>query len=512
MDTDVLIVGAAPTGLTLAAELRLADVRVTVLERLPAPRQVPKAGGLGGRILDVLHYRGLLEMFEAAGGVPRPAPRFPFGSVHVDLTDLADPPMQAVLLPQPEIERLLEDLAIARGAEIRRGHRLAGLNQDDAAVTVDVDGPDGRYQLSSRFVVGCDGVRSRVRELAGIPFPGITYPEVNRLGRFVMPDEVTLRADGDFDVAGLGVLRAGYTQTDRGIFAIASYDGGDLSVYTSEQESRRYEEDDEMTVAEFQESVRRVLGAVVPVGESSRLTRFTYHARHAGRYRDGRVLVAGDAAHQFPSGGVAVNAGMLDAVNLAWKLAAEVGGWAPAGLLDSYHDERHLAGERTLLHTQAQVALRRGLDSAADALRALVVELLGDEPAARRVGAMIAGSDLRYPMPGDELHPLAGSFAPDLELDTEQGPTGVATLLHRARPVLLDLAGRGELRRIAQDWDHRVDVVVAGTSDRPADAVLIRPDGYIAWAAGLDEEARSAGPALRRALWHWFGEPKIHHE
>jgi 2-polyprenyl-6-methoxyphenol hydroxylase-like FAD-dependent oxidoreductase len=505
IDTDVIIVGAAPTGLTLARELRLAGVRTLVLERRQAPSAIAKAGGLGGRMLEMLHYRGLTERFEAASGKPRPAPLFPFGSLHVDLTELVDNPMEALRLPQPEMERLLEELAVESGSEVRRGHELVGLSQDDVAVTVDVRGPQGPYRLTARYLVGCDGSHSRVRALAGIPFPGITYPEVNRLGSFAMPDSVTRLDDGSYELPGVGILPFGYTQTANGVFAISSYTSNDLGIYTSEEEARSYDDESPMDVAEFDESVRRVLGASIPLGEPRRLTRFTFHARHVERYRDGRVLVAGDAAHQFPSGGVAVGAGMLDSVNLAWKLGAEIGGWAPDGLLDTYHAERHLAGARTLLHTQAQVALRRGLDPAADALRELFSELLLDDQARRRIGAFIAGSDIRYPMPGVDPHALAGTFAPDLTLRTDRGTTSVATLVHTARPMFVDLADRGGLRRLVGEWQDRVDVHNATTDDRPADAILIRPDGYVAWAAGVDERDDTAIPALREALTHWFG-------
>jgi 2-polyprenyl-6-methoxyphenol hydroxylase-like FAD-dependent oxidoreductase len=506
-DTDVIIVGGAPTGLTLAGELRLAGVRTLVLERLPEPRAVPKAGGLGGRILDLLRYRGVLSRFEQASGRPRPAPRFPFGGLHIDLTQLVDSPMEALLLAQPQMESLLQDLAAERGADIRRGHELLGLSQDDAAVTAEVRGPDGPYRVTARYLVGCDGVNSRVRDLAGIPFPGTTYPEVNRLGTFTMPESMTLLDNGDYEVPGLGLLRSGYTQTARGVFAISSYTPEDLGVYTNEDETRTYDDDEPMTVAEFSESIRRVLGASIPLGEPTRLTRFTYHARHVERYSDGRILLAGDAAHLFPSGGVAVNAGMLDAVNLAWKLAAEIGGWAPDGLLDSYHDERHFASARTLLHTKAQVALRRGLDSDADALREVFTELLTDEQPRRRIGAMIAGSDIRYPMPGEHPHPMAGTFAPDLVLRTDHGPASLADLMPAARPVFLDLADRRDLRDIAKDWRGRIDIHSAATDDRPADTLLIRPDAHIAWAATVDEPAGTAGPTLREALTRWFGNP-----
>jgi hypothetical protein len=243
------------------------------------------------------------------------------------------------------------------------------------------------------------------------------------------------------------------------------------------------------------------------LGEPTRLTRFTFHARQVERYRDGRILLAGDAAHLFPAPGVALTAGMLDSVNLGWKLAAAIHGWAPSGLLDTYHDERHLAGERTLLHTQAQVALRRGHDPAADALRELFQELLVDEQPLRRIGALIAGSDIRYPLPGHDHHALIGSFAPDLALHTDRGATSVAELMHTARPILLDLADRADLRETALDWRHRVDIPTADTDDRPADALLIRPDAHIAWAATVDEPTDTAAPALREALSDWFGTP-----
>ncbi|GAA2688648.1 FAD-dependent monooxygenase [Streptomyces lunalinharesii] len=508
MDADVIVVGAGPTGLMLAVELRLAGVRPLVLERQPQRRDTPKAGGLGGQILQLLDYRGLLERFEAACTDPVPAPRFPFGGVHVDLTQLTDPPMHALPLPQPRLERLLEDRAGELGVDVRRGHEVTGVSQDDTAVIVDVRGPDGPYRVTGRYLVGCDGARSRVRDVAGIPFPGTVYPEVNRLAQITLPDTVTVVGDGDLDVPGFGTIRAGFTRTDEGLFGLgASPDSKVVSLYTIEDESTEYDDDIHMTVAELQDSVRRVLGADLPLGEPLRLSRFTFKARQAERYRDGRILLAGDAAHLFPATGVALNAGMLDAVNLAWKLAADVHGWAPAGLLDTYHDERHLAGERTMLHTRAQVALRRGHDPAAEALREVFQELLVDEQPLRRIGALVAGADIRYPMPGSDHHALVGTFAPDLTLHADQGTTSVAELMHTARPLLLDLADRPELRERAQDWQQRVEVHTAKTDDRPADVLLIRPDAHIAWAAGIDEPADSAGPALREALSDWFGTP-----
>ncbi len=505
MDTDVIIVGAGPTGLMLASELRLAGVRPLVLERQPELRDTPKAGGLSGQILELLRYRGLLERCEAASTGPRPAPRFPFGGMHVDFTQLADPPMQAMPLPQPRLERLL---ARELGAEIRRGQEVVGLSQDDATVTADVRGPDGQDQVTARYLVGCDGSRSRVRDLAGIPFPGTTYPEIQRLAQVTVPESVTVLENGDLDVAGVGRIGFGFTRTERGEFAVGSTDPALLGLFTSEDESADYDDDKPMTLTELRDSIRRVLGVDLPLGEPTRLTRFTFHARQVERYRHGRILLAGDAAHLFPAPGVALTAGMLDSVNLGWKLAAAIHGWAPTGLLDTYHDERHLAGTRALLHTRAQVALRRGHDPAAEALRELFQELLVDEQPLRRIGALMAGTDIRYPPPGPNHHALTGTFAPDLTLHTDQGTTSVAELMHTARPILLDLADRPDLRETARDWQHRIDIHTAETDHRPADALLIRPDAHIAWAATIDEPTGTAALALREALSGWFGTPR----
>jgi 2-polyprenyl-6-methoxyphenol hydroxylase-like FAD-dependent oxidoreductase len=511
MDTDVIIVGAGPAGLMLAGELCLAGVRPLVLERQPELRETPKANGFNGQIVELLRYRGLLDRIETASGRPvRPAPAAPFGGVHLDFTRLADPPLWVVHLPQPRLERLLDEHARELGADIRHGHEVARVSQDDATVAADVHGPDGPYQVTARFLVGCDGAHSTVRDSAGIPFPGTTYPEVNRLAQVTVPDSVTRLENGDLDVPGLGRIRAGFTRTDGGVFGFGSLTSGVLLVQTTEDEISNVDDDSPMTLAEFQDSICRVLGGDLPLGDVSRLSRYVFQARQAERYRDGRILLAGDAAHQFPATGIGINFGMLDAVNLAWKLAAVVNGWAPPGLLDTYHGERHLAGARALLQTQAQVALRRGDDPAAQALRDLFLGLLADEQPLRRIGAWIAGTDLRYPMPGSSLsqHPLAGTFAPNLTLRSGQHTTSVAELMHAARPVLLDLAGRPDLCATARDWEHRIDIHTAETDHPPADALLIRPDAHIAWATTVAEPASTAAGALRKALSYWFGTPR----
>jgi hypothetical protein len=286
--------------------------------------------------------------------------------------------------------------------------------------------------------------------------------------------------NGDLALPGVGRVRSGqFTRTDRGVFGFGALTDEVLLMQTTEDELTEVDDDAPMTLGELQDSIRRV--------------RYQLQARQAERYREGRILLAGDAAHLFPATGVGLNAGMLDAVNLAWKLAAEVQGWAPAGLLESYHDERHFAGARTMRQTQAQVALRRGDDPAADALRAVFLELMADEQPLRRIGALIAGTDIRYALPNPNGHALTGAFAPDLTLHGDEGPTSVAELMRGARPVLLDLADRSDLRETARDWQG-VEIRSAEADQRPADALLIRPDAHVAWVASVGEPIDTAVP------------------
>jgi 2-polyprenyl-6-methoxyphenol hydroxylase-like FAD-dependent oxidoreductase len=483
-------------------------VRPLVLERQPRLKQTSRAGGFVGQIVQLLRYRGLLDRAEAAsfGPIPTP-PRLPFGGLHVDFSPLPELPLRGLQLPQSRLEHLLDEHARELGAEVRRGHEIVGVSQDQARVTAEVRSPEGLCRMTARYLVGCDGVHSKVRDEAGIGFPGTTYPEVNRLGRVTMPDSVKLLDNGELEVPGLGRIPASFISTDHGVFGIGTTSREFLGVQTTEDQFGEMDDDAPMTLTELRDSIRRVLGMDIPLGEPIRLSRYRFQARQAERYRTGRVLVAGDAAHAFPATGVGISVGMLDAVNLAWKLAAEIGGWAPPGLLATYHDERHLAGARTMLHAQAQVALRRGTDTAADALRDLFLELLADEQPLRRIAALLDGSDIRYPLQNPNEHALAGAFAPDLVLRTDRGMTSVAEVMHSARPVFVDLTDRPELRDVARDWQHRIDIHTAKTDHRPADALLIRPDAHIAWAATVDEPFDSAVRTLREALARWFGPP-----
>jgi hypothetical protein len=268
-------------------------------------------------------------------------------------------------------------------------------------------------------------------------------------------------------------------------------------------------DDAEMSIGELRAAVERVLGAGIPMsapadGSPTVARRITgVNSRQAQYYRDRRVLLLGDAAHVHSGvGGPGLNLGLQDALNLGWKLAAEVNGWAPPGLLDTYHDERHPVGERVLMHSRAQMALLAPR-AETTALRAVLAELLQDGPAVQRISDLMSGAEVRYsPASDGRCHPLAGRWLPDLPLTTSAGPTRVAELLRTARPVLLDLAARSDLVTAADGWRDRVDVVSATTAVPPADAVLVRPDGFVAWAAARGETGTGG---FQEALARWFG-------
>ncbi|MEU4234023.1 FAD-dependent monooxygenase [Nonomuraea sp. NPDC026600] len=524
---EVVIIGAGPAGLMLACELRLAGVRTIVLEKRAEPGDLPKANGLGGQIVQFLDYRGLLERFSAGSPFAGPAPGFPFGSVPLNFAELGgDVPLHLLMIQQPRLERLLGERAAELGAEVRWGHRLRTLAQDDEGVTLEGD----HFRLRARYVVGCDGGRSLVREQAGIGFPGTTDDEVLLLGHFKAPHASL------FDSPQAKGLQPGWNRTPNGRLLLTSLRPGIHIVGVREKGAARATA---VTLARFEEAVRRVIGVDLPLGEPIWLSSTVSQARVADRYREGRVFLAGDAAHLFPAGGSALNVGLMDTANLAWKLAAHLHGHAPSGLLDTYDAERRPVAAHTLRHTRAQAALERLTGEDGTALRDLLAELFTFEQPLRRLGEMLQGSDIRYgtaPVErtdvggangggtGGERHPLTGRFAPDLALTTADGPTRVAELTRSADWVLLDLrstppdlAGEGpvasdpgelvgqgpaasdggelvgrhpipfDLRDLVRDG--RLRVVGAHCAAPPADALLIRPDGYVAWAGtdGLPE-------------------------
>lgn len=498
---DVVIAGAGPNGLLLACELALAGVRPVVLDPLPGPSAEPKANGLVGQVVRMLDMRGLYRDFTGDEAPPQPSPGWIFAAMTLDFAVVPDNPMYALPIQQPRLVRLLEKRARDLGVDLRWGHALADLRQDPKSVALQVSSPERDYAISARYAIGADGGRSLVRKASGIDFPGTTLDIVGRLAHVHVPDELR-RPDGGVDIPGFGQIAFGHTRLDRGGLIYAEFEPGRPLFGTFEFTPPV--EDTPMSVSELLESARRVLGVDVPFGEPKgpgphALRRVNgQNTRHAERYRDGRVLLLGDAAHVHSAmGGPGLNLGMQDTMNLGWKLAAQVKGWAAPGLLDTYQSERRPVGERVMMHSQAQTALISPGPEVA-ALRTLMGELFTIPDVAAHMARLLAGNDVRYDV-GDD-HRLSGWPVPELTLDDGRR---VAELLHVARPVLLDLAGG--FADAARGWADRVDTVSAEMPDRPAAALLIRPDGYVAWAA--DEFGSVEESGLQAALQRWFGPP-----
>ena len=479
----VVIAGAGPTGLMLAAELALAQVDVVLVERrVDQTLAGARAGGLHARTIEVLDQRGVAERFLSQGQVMQVAG---FALIPLDISDFPTPHPYGLALTQNHIERILAAWVDELAVPIVRGCEVTGFTQD--ARGVDVALSDGR-SLRGQYLVGCDGGRSLVRKRAGIEFAGWD------------PSVSYLIAEVAFADAPAWGARLG----DQGINAIGKLDGGPRArVVLIEPQVR----DGEPTLDELRAALVAVYGTDFGVHDVTWLSRFTDMARQAATYRAGRVLLAGDAAHvHSPAGGQGLNLGVQDAVNLGWKLAQVVRGTSPDSVLDSYHAERHPVGARVLETTLAATALGRG-DARTVALRATMASLLKLDEPRRRIAAMLSGLDLHYDLGAG--HPLLGRRMPDLALETTDGPRRVFSLLHAARPVLLVLAAADGLD--LGPWVERVDRVdarhagawelpVLGAVPTPA-AVLIRPDGHVAWVGdGTDR-------GLRDALTAWFGPP-----
>ncbi|NUS17817.1 MAG: FAD-dependent oxidoreductase [Streptomyces sp.] len=517
MDAEVVIVGGGPTGLMLAGELGLLGVRPVVLERLAEPSREPKANGLVGQVVQVMDRRGLSEALTGAPGAPRPnTTGFVFSGIPLDLGVLPESPVYTVAVPQQQIAAVLDARARELGAEIRAGHEVVGLARGEDRVELKVAGPAGVYGLRARYVVGADGAHSPMRKLAGIGFPGVTYDRsVSRHAHVTVPQE-WVDAAGHLRVPGFGTVPPFLPRrTGRGAFTWAPLPGRPPLVATVEWEP--VEGDEPMSLEEMRASIGRVLGAEVPVGapegEGPHVLRRLKggNTRVAERLREGRLFLIGDAAHVYASGGgPGLNAGLQDAVNLGWKLAAQLAGTAPEGLLESYHTERAAAARRTLVSAQAQSALHAP-GSDVDALRELMGELLRDEAAVARVAALIAGSDLRYDMGGPAVHPLLGGFAPDLPLTTAAGEVRLAELARTGRPLLLDLTTGSKVAAEVPEWSPRVDVVTATphppTATPPFTAALIRPDSYVSWATSSPTPSPDELTDLHTAGARWFGLP-----
>lgn len=474
---DVIVAGGGPTGLMLAAELRLHQVRVVVLEKLTEPTKQSRGQGLHARSVEVMDQRGLLDRFLAVsekfqvgglfGGIMKSWP---------DQLDTAHP--YGVATPQPVTERILNERALELGTEIRRGCEVVGLTQDEDGVSVVL--ADGTT-LRSRYLVGCDGGRSTVRKLLGVDFPGLPATVETLLGEMeVTEDPVTIAAT---------VKEVNKTQTRFGVVPTE----GALCRVIVPADGVSEDRTTEPTLEEFKARLRAVSGTDFGVHSPRWLSRFGDATRQAERYRVGRVLLAGDAAHIHPpTGGQGLNLGVQDAFNLGWKLAAAVDGWAPEGLLDTYHAERHPVGAAVLDNTRAQITLM-GSDPGPTALRALFSKLMDFEEVNRYVTGMITAVEVRYDF--GEGHALLGRRMRDVEL--KEG--SLYSLMHEGRGLLLDRTGRLSV----EGWEDRVDHVAHTTEDLatlPAPAILLRPDGHVAWAGDSQEDLLTHLPT-------WFGAP-----
>ncbi|MBT2445270.1 FAD-dependent monooxygenase [Streptomyces sp. ISL-36] len=488
-DADVIIVGAGPTGLMLAGELRLGGADVIVTERLERPTGQSRGLGFTARALESFDQRGLVPRF---GGLET-SPMGHFGGVQFDYTVLEDAHFGARGIPQSRTEAVLEEWALELGADIRRGWEFLDLAQDEDGVTATVDTPDGERRLRARYLVGTDGGHSLVRRIAGFSFPGTDATRGMYLAD-VVGCSIPPRFLGERVPAGMVMAAPLAEGVDRIIVCEHGAPPADRSRTPD--------------FAEVAAAWQRLTGEDISGGGADWVSSFTDATRQASEYRRGRVLLAGDAAHiHLPAGGQGLSTGVQDAVNLGWKLAAVVGGWAPEGLLDTYHGERHPVGARLLSNTLAQGTVFLGGEES-EPLRTLFAELIGLDPVKRYLAGVVSHLDVRYDMgdyaTADGGHPLLGRRLPPRVLTTAAGPVGTAELLHSAQGVVLDLADDPEVREAAAGWKDRVTTVTGVPRDPEvfagATAVLVRPDGYVAW-AGTDPSA------LAPALHHWFGTP-----
>jgi 3-(3-hydroxy-phenyl)propionate hydroxylase len=480
----VVIAGGGPTGLMLAAELALARADVAIVERRASQElDGSRSGGLHSRTIEVLDQRGIAQRFLAEGQAMQVQS---FAGIPLDISDFPTRHNYGLALWQSHFERILAAWVSELGVPVYREREVTGFVQHGTGVDVELS--DGR-PLRAGYLVGCDGGRSLVRKAAGIEFPGWDPSISSLVAEAEMSEEPEwgIRYDHNGTQA-LGRLK----------------DGKRVRLVVTEQYAGQT---GEPTLRDLSRALIDVWGTDYGVHSPTWISRFTDTTRQAASYRTGRVLLAGDAAHvHYPVGGQGLNTGVQDAVNLGWKLAQVVNGTSADDLLDTYHAERHPVAACVLQNTMAQTALTRG-DARTGALRGAMSELLNMDEPHKRFAAMISGLDIRYDL--GEGHPLLGCRMPDLDLITADGPRRVFTLLHDARPVLLNLGEPGGFD--ITPWADRVqltDATCAGVWELPVlggapapTAVLIRPDGYVAWAGDLTH------PGLPVALTTWFGPP-----
>jgi 2-polyprenyl-6-methoxyphenol hydroxylase-like FAD-dependent oxidoreductase len=491
----VVIAGGGPTGLMLAGELALAGVDVAIVEqRASQDLAGSRAGGLHSRTIEVLDQRGIADRFLSEGQVAQVAG---FSQIPLDISDFPTRHPYGLGLWQNHIERILAGWVGELPVPIHRGREVTGFAQDDTGVDVELS--DGQ-SLRAQYLVGCDGGGSLVRKEAGIEFPGWDPTTSSLIAQVEMTEEPEL----GIRHTPSGMHALGKIEYDIKDGEVVYKPGGTVGVMLTESHVGT----SEPTLRDLSEGLIAVYGTDYGIHSPTWISRFTDVTRQAAAYRERRVLLAGDAAHvHAPDGGQGLNTGVQDAVNLGWKLAQVVNGISPESLLDTYHAERHPVAARVLHNTMAQVALRRE-DDRTKALRDTMADLLGMDEPRRRFAGMMSGLDIHYDL--GEGHPLLGRRMPDLDLVTADGPLRVFTLLHDARPVLLNLGEPGGFD--IGPWANRVQLIDAkyvGTWELPVlgavtapTGVLIRPDGYVAWVGDLTQRG------LADALTTWFGPPR----
>ncbi|MGW5675000.1 FAD-dependent monooxygenase [Streptomyces sp. NPDC003860] len=487
VDAPVIVVGAGPTGLMLAGELRLGGAEVIVLDRLAEPVTESRGLGFTARATEVFDQRGLLERFENA----EISAKGHFGGIPMDYSVLPGGHFGVRNVEQSETEAVLAAWAAELGADIRRGHEVTAIAQGEDEVVVSATGPTGPVVLRCSYLVGADGGRSTVRQAAGFDFPGH-----DATCEMFLADV----AGADIRPRFIGERVAG------GMVMAARLSDGLDRVIVCERGTAPGERTAPPSYEEVAAAWKRLTGEDIGHGEARWVSSFTDASRIVTAYRRGRVLLAGDAAHiHLPAGGQGLSVGVQDAVNLGWKLAAVVTGRADDALVDTYHQERHPVGERVLTNTRAQGILYLS-GTEVDPLRAVFGELMADDEVLKRLAGMVSGLDVQYET-GGGTHPLLGRRLPPCDLRTADGTTTGIELLHSARGLLVDLDGSGSLQGVAARWADRVDVVTATLLGEGGDhqlddvrALLVRPDGHVAWVA-------PDGGDLAAALTRWFGEP-----
>lgn len=497
-DATVVVVGAGPVGLALAAELEIAGVHAVVLDQLAVADPLQKGRGIGVLGTEALRRRGLGRRLQEPNEPGRADYRQDMGSplghfawIHkIDPTRIGDDVTNrsGALIWQPTLERLLAEYATGKGAEVRRSHQVTALDQDDSGVRLSVETPEGKQVISAPYVVGCDGGRSSVRKLAGFEFPGLDATTLTRVARILVSDPTTFPAPRNTPLGSFqhGGVHEGWARVRIG------------EAYIEEEDRDR----DPLTADEIQDAVRRTTGAEVTVLEIREGRRARDTSRVASTYRMNRVLIAGDAAHvHTPLGGQGLNLGVSDAVNLGWKLAAVMRGRVGEELLDTYSSERQPVGAGVLDNTRAQAVLSVAA-APNEALRAIFSDLMDVPEVHDYLARMLTGTDVRYQLPYESSpeHELLGAYVPDFVVDDET----LYSLMRDGSALLITTPATGEALAAAAPWGERIKAVPALVlGRRDVTALLLRPDGVLAWVA--TPGGRPDLDALVAALNTWFG-------